>query len=239
MKASTGRFAHLLVLTLGIVLCTPLVVVSAFAQVVNSEKNPLQVALLHWYAANVATTFPIGGGGPMAFDGTYMWVCNSGGSSLSKVRVNDGTTATISLPGASGYIAYDGANMWVTSGSGLVEVQASTGTVLGTFPVGSGPAGVAFDGTNIWVANAGSNNVMQIQPSTGNILGTFNVGTAPVGLAFDGNNMWVTNSGSNNVMKLSGKGKVLGTFAVGTAPVWISFDGSHMWVANQNSKQRN
>ena len=43
-------------------------------------------------------------------------------------------------------------------------MNASDGTVLGTFAVGTGPNGVAFDGENVWVANYGNNTVTQYQP---------------------------------------------------------------------------
>src|SRR6516162_717057 len=48
--------------------------------VTSSTKNPLQVALLHWYDANLTTAFdvsnaPVG----VAFDGANIWVTNAHG----------------------------------------------------------------------------------------------------------------------------------------------------------------
>jgi YVTN family beta-propeller protein len=61
-------------------------------------------------------------------------------------------------------LAFDGANIWVSNAGSksVTELQASTGTVLGTFTVGTVPTGVAFDGANIWVANYGSNSVSKL-----------------------------------------------------------------------------
>src|SRR4029077_19687998 len=65
----------------------------AGAQVVNSTKNPNQIAILHWYGANRTTQFsvgsyPIG----VAFDGSNIWVANSGSNTVTKLRASDGTT---------------------------------------------------------------------------------------------------------------------------------------------------
>ena len=57
---------------------------AALAQggVTNSTKNPAQIATLHWYEANVTTSFQVGtvpnqfGTAPtsVAFDGANIWV---------------------------------------------------------------------------------------------------------------------------------------------------------------------
>jgi len=41
--------------------------------------------------------------------------------------------------------------MWATNffGNTVTELVASTGAVVGTFAVGSGPVGIVFDGVNI------------------------------------------------------------------------------------------
>jgi DNA-binding beta-propeller fold protein YncE len=60
-----------------------------------------------------------------------------------------------------GFPLFDGTNKWVTNffGNTVTELVASTGAVVGTCAVGSGPVGIVFDGVNIWVANTNSNNV--------------------------------------------------------------------------------
>jgi hypothetical protein len=57
----------------------------------SAQANPNQVALLHWYTANTVTQFPTQTQ-PFGtlFDGTNIWVANSGSSSLSKYRPSDG-----------------------------------------------------------------------------------------------------------------------------------------------------
>src|ERR1700732_1797232 len=45
------------------------------AGVVTSTRNPLQIAILHWYSANQTTAFGVGTNPQgMAFDGANIWV---------------------------------------------------------------------------------------------------------------------------------------------------------------------
>jgi DNA-binding beta-propeller fold protein YncE len=80
--------------------------------------NPLQIAILRWYAANLTTQFPVGNGpNAVAFDEERIWVANENDSTVSKLRASDGTLrATFTV--AAG-LAFDGANICVANiGSG-------------------------------------------------------------------------------------------------------------------------
>jgi DNA-binding beta-propeller fold protein YncE len=44
----------------------------------------------------------------------------------------------------------------------VTKLLASSGALVGTYPVGGFPYGIAFDGTNIWVANANDNTATKI-----------------------------------------------------------------------------
>ena len=92
-------------------------------------------------------------------------------------------------------IVFDGASIW-TANSGdntVTKLQASDGTVLGTFSSGGGqPNGLTFDGANIWVPSAvsqGNGSVYKLRAKDGKLLGTFTVGMQPISAAFDGENV--------------------------------------------------
>ena len=184
---------------LAVILCAAFGLLAATG-VVSSTKNPLQVALLHWYPANqVPTSFPAGGFTVgVAFDGGTIWAANAGSNSNSvmRFRTSDGLLLGTFLTGGSQptNLAFDGANMWVSNSlsNNVAKIRASDGALLGTFSVGTNPSGDVFDGANIWVANAGSNNVTKLRARDGVTLGTFGVGTTPIFMAFDGTNIWVT-----------------------------------------------
>jgi len=187
--------------------------------VTSSTKNPLQVALLHWYDANQTASFAVGFQPfALAFDGANIWVANLGSHSVTKLRASDGATlGTFGVEGPLG-VAFDGGNVWVTNSgiNAVTKLRASDGKTLGTFAVGTNPIGVAFDGANVWVANTIGNTVTKLRASDGKTLGTFEAGGGPYNVAFDGANSWVTNNGSKSMSKLrASDGKTLGKICRG------------------------
>jgi hypothetical protein len=86
--------------------------------VTSSTQNPVQIALLHWYDANLTTSFSVGYPTGVAFDGANIWVANSGSNRVTKLRASDGKvlgTFATGLDPAS--VAFDGANIWVANTS--------------------------------------------------------------------------------------------------------------------------
>ena len=62
------------------------------SQVVNSTQNPEQIAVLHWYPANLTTTFTVGTEPDgMAFDGVDLWVANAGSDTVTRLQASTGT----------------------------------------------------------------------------------------------------------------------------------------------------
>ncbi len=120
--------------------------------------------LLAVVAPNSSETFGVGNGpSGVAFDGTNMWVANSGSDTVTELSPAGATLGTFSVGGNPDAIAFDGTNMWVAnSGSDTVTELSPAGATLGTFDVGSEPSSIAFDGTNMWVANYGSSNVTEL-----------------------------------------------------------------------------
>jgi uncharacterized protein (TIGR03437 family) len=85
----------------------------------------------------------------------------------------------------------------------VTKLLASTGALVGTYPVGANPLGVTFGGASIWVANDGSNNVTELLASTGTLVDTYTAGTHPDSIAFDGANIWVANFYDNTVTEIN------------------------------------
>jgi YVTN family beta-propeller protein len=76
-----------------------------------------------------------------------------------------------------------------------------TGTVIGTYPVQTAPAGIVFDGRYIWVTNSGSNTISQLDYTNGALIGSYPVNNSPIGVCFDGNAIWVANETSGNLLR--------------------------------------
>ena len=161
-------------------------------------------------ASTIDTTYTVGTN-PMGicFDGTNIWVVNSGSNNVTKLSASNGTTlGTYTVGTEPRDICFDGTNIWVTnfSSNSVTKLRASDGNTMSTYTEGTEPMTICFDGTNIWVTNGGSNivlgNVAKLQVSDSTILGYHSVGTQPEGICYDGTNIWVTNFGSNNITKL-------------------------------------
>ena len=91
--------------------------------------------------------------GFITFDGTNIWVSNSGSGNLTKLRASDGANMGTFTGGGvneAGFAAFDGTNLWVI-GNALRKLRPSDGQVLATFPI-TGQA-IAFDGANLWVTD--------------------------------------------------------------------------------------
>ena len=95
----------------------------------------------------------------IAFDGTNVWIANSGSGFVTKLRGSDGALlGNINIAGNLGgplRIAFDGTAMWVTTASGRMErIQINETGPGRAYNGGTNSAGLAFDGINVWVAHS-------------------------------------------------------------------------------------
>src|SRR5579863_394976 len=115
--------------------------------VVNSTKNPLQVALMQWNKQDQPPTFAGSNPWGVAFDGANIWVTNASSNNVMKFRASDDTLlGTFAVGHEPVGAAFDGANIWVAnfSGNNVTKLRASDGACVGTctFAVGSFTIGV-------------------------------------------------------------------------------------------------
>jgi YVTN family beta-propeller protein len=171
----------------------------------QNAGNPIQVALLRWYAANTAAQISSCHAQGIAFDGAHIWVGCPIANTVQEFNASDGTKINTVFLGTSvspSFLVYDGANIWTSNTNGtLTEVNASTATVVRTVSVGSNPLGMTFDGTNIWVANSGSDSVSIVQATTGSVTtsATFTNCNVPYGAIFDGTHVWLSCHNDNTI----------------------------------------
>jgi uncharacterized membrane protein YbhN (UPF0104 family) len=119
-------------LLLAIVLVPVIYPTLGLAQIMGpSSRNPEQIAILHWYNANLTTTFSVGTlPAGIAFDGANMWVANEIDRTVTKLRANDGTVlGTFNVGQAPNAVAFDGANIWVANANDntVSKLRASDG----------------------------------------------------------------------------------------------------------------
>jgi YVTN family beta-propeller protein len=74
-------------------------------------------------------TNPLG----VAFDGTNIWVANSGSGNVSKINVSTGTVvATVTVGTNPSGVAFDGTNIWVAN-NGSANVSKINAQTNGVF----------------------------------------------------------------------------------------------------------
>ncbi|MEO8975874.1 MAG: YncE family protein [Casimicrobiaceae bacterium] len=150
---------------------------------------------------------------------------------------NANAMQTIGVGGAPLSCASDGAAIWTTNGSQVPEVQANTGTVLGTWTGVSAGSGVLVAAGKVFVAGQGTPGTLYVidptQPPGAATLASSNLGNLPSGIAFDGTYIWTANvSGSVSII-LPTSPYTVSTVSTGFfAPFGILYDGAHIWVTD-------
>jgi len=163
------------------------------------------------------------------------------------VEVYSGQMSTATQPVIVGYgpthMTVSGDRLYVanTVGNNVAVLDANTGAVLATVPVGLRPSQLAVspDGGTLYVANQGSNAVSAYNTATGASLANIPV-AAPQGLAVspDGTRLYVSSIATNRVSVINtATGATLASIATGVTPVGIAVneDGSRVYVANRGS----
>ena len=113
-------------------------------------QNPLQIATMHWYEANLTANFGAAKGPHgLVFDGSSMWIVNKTAATITKRQASDGNNlGAFTLQGTPDSAAFDGAHIWVTDSSNggkrLFKIRARDGLLQATVTVGNEATGVAF-----------------------------------------------------------------------------------------------
>ena len=100
----------------------------------------------------------------LATDGTDVWVVNAASSQVTEIENSTGALVRL-IDASNGSIAVDSQHVWITvpetgggayKGPGLLELSASSGTVLGDRTLTTDlPANVASNGSDVWVSECG------------------------------------------------------------------------------------
>ena len=179
-------------------------------------------------------------------DGLDIWVPNSLGASVSRVRASDGSLlgTWTGASFASGSLSAMGKIFVVGSlAPGVlyrIDPRQPAGAVTTVASnLGGAPIRLTFDGARIWTANDQelSSSVSIVTPGA-SIPWTVTTVTAGFGALegalFDGTNVWVT-SGPQTLLRLDSSGAILQTVTVGTSPFYPVFDGANIWVPDEGS----
>ncbi len=230
-----------------------LAVFFAFGRSGNAKAivvKPNSVAVVDPAKNALVADIPVGGyPGPLAADETYVYVCNVGDATVSRIlpgkrRVYD----TGSLSRAIDLVAVH-PHLWAADGGVAGHTPAPPGTVL-DYDLLSAEArtirvGPSVDGNNeaqttiaadadgrVWAGNQDSETVTEIEPSTmSTVHGITPGGLAVVGSASAGDTVWASDSKRNLVARIDGDSvRIVRRIHVAGQPTRVAADERGVWV---------
>jgi YVTN family beta-propeller protein len=142
-----------------------------------------------------------------------------------------------SLPSAC---AADGESIWTSAGNEVVEVQGSSGALLGTWTGATASAGILAAAGKIFVAGQTSPGKLYVidptQPPAAVTVAASTLGDFSYGIAFDGTHIWTANqSGSVSIITPQSPYTVT-TVSTGFSSLYgILYDGKNIWVTDFNA----
>jgi hypothetical protein len=156
---------------------------------------------------------------------------------------NTNSMQTIAIGGSSSqFCAADGDAIWASAFAGdqVVQVQASTGAVLGTWTGATSAAAVLVAAGKVFVLGVGSKLYVidATQPPGAVTVATTDLGNGAYGIAFDGTNIWTANvgfPGSVSIITPQSPYTVTTITTGFTNPIGILYDGANIWVTDETA----
>jgi hypothetical protein len=173
-------------------------------------------------------------------DGADLWVPETVGGDVSRIRGSDGKLLQTWTGAIGGYgVLVAVGDVFVTGdlNPGLLyridPSQAAGAVTTVATNLGPLPFAAAFDGSRIWTTNNGSVSIVTPGTSVPWTVTTVTTGFSRLfGAVYDGTNVWVTDNTAGTLLKLNPSGSILQTVTVGPVPSFASFDGTNIWVPN-------
>jgi hypothetical protein len=151
---------------------------------------------------------------------------------------------SISVGGPVAFCAADGEDIWTPVASQVLQIQANTGKLLGTWTGATSSAGILVAAGKVFVAGGGSpGELYMIDPTQAPGAVTVvasNLGNGPNAIAFDGTNLWTTQLFAGSVSIITPQATIpypVTTVTAGfTNPFGILYDGAHIWVVDNGAE---
>jgi YVTN family beta-propeller protein len=154
-------------------------------------------------------------------------------------------TQGISIGPSPVYCAADGKDIWTSTFGTVVQVQANTGKVLGTWTGATNDRGILVAAGKVFAdGDTAPGSLYLIDPTLapGAVsLAASNLGNNPAGIAFDGTHLWTANNaGSVSIITLAATtpyppGNVTTVSTGFSVLTGIVYDGAHIWVADSGA----
>lgn len=155
---------------------------------------------------------------------------------------------TTSIPRGAYNAVYSEGNVWVTGGanSQLIAINASTGKVIASIPVGSKPRFLTTGGGMVWTLNQGDGSVSKINAKTKRLVATI-AAQIPGGggdITYGERNVWATIIGvpltkidaRTNAIRGQWGGRGGDAVRFGHGSLWLTdYFGGKLWRINRHA----
>jgi S-layer homology domain len=155
------------------------------------------------------------------------------------VPQNTNSMQMINVGGNPEFCATDGNAVWITTFGTVVEVQASTGTVLGTWTAATSSQDVLVAAGKVFVTGFTSPGNLYVidptQPPGVITVAASNLGNIANGIAFDDTHVWVADQGGavSIITPQASTPYPVTTVSTGFSSLkGILYDGAHIWVTD-------
>jgi YVTN family beta-propeller protein len=172
------------------------------------------------------------------WDGTLTRIdpaTNAVGAPLSlTITGNEGPQAVTSGEGAIWVAmqAYDSAGNNMIAGP-VERLDATSGQVVATIPVGKGGFDITTSPGAVWVTNYMDDTVSRIDPATNLVTATISVGHRPFGIAYGLGAVWVANEKGPSVSRIDpASNQVVATILTVSGTEGVTVGAGSVWVTN-------
>jgi DNA-binding SARP family transcriptional activator/streptogramin lyase len=173
----------------------------------------------------------------VALAGDFVWVVNSGDSTLTRVDTRSGHAQTIGgLNAPTGIAADDNGNVWVTTAAyeSVIRVNGKTLRPDLTVPLRHNAYVPAVGAGSLWVTepphNLGLPGTLARINLTTTKLEQFTVGIFPIAVAVGERAVWVTNAGDASISRISLSDGSVQRVPVGLPPGGIVTGFGSVWL---------
>lgn len=181
----------------------------------------------------------------MCFDGTLIWLADSGTAELNGIDRETGKVVkTLKAPGYDPVgLAWDGKLLWCIDATEgwIYGINVKTGVAEKILESNSRkPGGMTFDGSYLWMIDKGNKKLLKINRQDGMMHESITAPSPDVkDLTFDGTYIWATDNDDDMLYRVKPYNGNVVTYvrSVGPYPYGICWDGKTLWTADYQTEE--
>ncbi len=171
----------------------------------------------------------------IASDGRWLWVTDRLDGTISRIDPQTDRVSTYPVGQTPLGVAVTADALWVSDfeANAVVEVDRSSGSVIGRVHVGGGPSSIVVADDAVWVVNSLDGTVSRVDPPTGTVQAVLPVGRDPGGLAAASGAVWVPVASPAGLVRIDTATDAIEHVPLANSPRSVALDGQEPVVTVQ------